>query len=317
MKQDQLRPTSLAEYVGQDQIKEPLKAAIASAKMRNQPLPHVLLSGPPGLGKTTLAMIIANEMNWQLIDLIGSTAGNPLGLSKKLLGLQPKTMFFIDEIHALRKQVQEVLYPVLEDNRVLYRLGDASAEIPLPPITILGATTDLGKLTQPFIDRFQLEFGLQFYHEDELVDLGTATAKKLNIEVPENSLEVMAKRARGTPRQMNTLLKWIRDFHLYKGNSINDPKFVEYVLWKNLKIDRVGLKPLDRNYLRVLRDANSAVGLEAIASRLRQAEVTLETFVEPFLMYVEMIQRVRNGRLITEKGLEHMEGMTGGQKKGS
>lgn len=308
MRKDKLRPSRLEEYIGQDHIKEQLQAAMTSAKSRGQPLAHVMLSGPPGLGKTTLALIIATEMEWKLLDLIGSTAGNPLGLSKKLLELKPKTMLFIDEIHALRSQVQEVLYPVLEDNRVLYRLGDSSAEIDIPPLTVLGATTDVGKLAQPFIDRFQLQFELQFYYEDELTTIGKLTCQRMGIEVPEESLYTIAQRSRGTPRHMNNFLKWIRDFQIYKGKTVNDPAFIEYVLWKNLRVDKLGLRGLERNYLRVLRDHNDGpVGLEAIASRLRQAETTLENFVEPFLMYAGLVERMRNGRKLTEKGAQHLE----------
>jgi Holliday junction DNA helicase RuvB len=309
MRKDILRPERLEGYVGQDQIKEQLKAALTSAKVREQPLGHVLLSGPPGLGKTTLALIIAKEMGWSLMDLIGSTAGNPTGLSKRIIGLKPKTMLFIDEIHALRKPVQEVLYPVLEDNRILFRLGDAAAEIDLNPLTVLGATTDLGKLTQPFIDRFQLQFELSFYHDDELVELGAATSTRLNIEVPEDSLTIIAERSRGTPRHLNNFLRWIRDFQIYKGNDVNDPKFVEYVLWKNLRVDSLGLRPIDRNYLRVLNDAKGPVGLEAISSRLQQPSITLEKFVEPFLSYAGLIERIRNGRQITSRGVGHLQKM--------
>jgi len=309
MKPDQLRPTRLTEYMGQDHIKDPLAAAISSAKQRGTPLPHVLLSGPPGLGKTTLAMIIANEMNWPILDLIGSTAGNPLGLSKKLLDLKDKSMFFIDEIHALRKPVQEVLYPVLEDGRLLYRRGIASAEFKLPPLTILGATTDLGKLAQPFIDRFQLQFELQFYEIDELEDLGQLTAQKLDLELPVGGMEQVAMRSRGTPRHVNTLLKWLRDYKLYKHTDLVDAEFIQMVLWGKLRIDSAGLRPLDRNYLRTLKESGVPLGIESIASRLRQAEVTLENTVEPYLMYSGMVARIRNGRMLTEKGAQHLNSL--------
>lgn len=309
MKQDQLRPTRLDGYIGQDGIKDQLGAALASAKVREDALPHVLLSGPPGLGKTTLAMIIANEMGWQMIDLIGSTVGNPTELTRKIMMIKPKTMFFIDEIHALRKPVQEVLYPVLEDNRVLYRVGSASAEIDLPPVTILGATTDLGKLAQPFIDRFQLQFELQFYHVDELTELGMISAKKLGMSPPEEAVDVIAERSRGTPRYMNNYLKWVRDFKIFEKAPRIDRDYIEYVMKRKLRIDSLGLRPLDRNYLRILADSASPIGVEALASQLRQAEITLENTVEPFLLYAGLVVRVRNGRAITDAGREHLRGI--------
>ena len=306
MKQDQLRPTRLDGYIGQDGIKDQLGAALASAKARDDALPHVLLSGPPGLGKTTLAMIIANEMGWKMIDLIGSTAGNPIGLTKKIMRMAPKTMFFIDEIHALRKPVQEILYPVLEDNRILYRIGSASAEVNLPPVTILGATTDLGKLAQPFIDRFQLQFELQFYHVDELTELGMISAQKLGMSPPEEAVDVIAERSRGTPRYVNNYLKWVRDFKIFEKAPQIDRPYVEYVMKSKLRIDNLGLRPLDRNYLRILADTASPIGIEALASQLRQAEVTLENTVEPFLLYAGLVVRVRNGRAITDAGRAHL-----------
>jgi Holliday junction DNA helicase RuvB len=251
-------------------------------------------------------MIIANEMSWGMLDLIGSTAGNPQGLSQKILGMKPQTMFFIDEIHALRKPVQEVLYPVLEDNRLLYRMGSAQGEFALPPLTVIGATTDLGKLAQPFIDRFQLDFALQFYEPDELEVIGQITAGKLGLELPDGALELVAGRSRGTPRIMNTNLKWLRDFKIYRHAVLTDTAFVEEVLWTKLKIDPEGLRPLDRNYLRALSGSDRPVGIEALASRLRQAKVTLENTVEPYLMYTGMAERAGNGRVITDKGRAHL-----------
>jgi Holliday junction DNA helicase RuvB len=251
-------------------------------------------------------MIIASEMGWGLFDLIGSTAGNPQGLSQKILGMKSKTMFFVDEIHALRKPVQEVLYPVLEDNRLLYRIGSASGEFALPPMTIIGATTDLGKLSQPFIDRFQLDFALQFYEPDELEEIGQITARKLDLELPEGAMDLVANRSRGTPRIMNTNLKWLRDFKIYKKVDLTDSAFVEEVLWTKLKIDPEGLRPLDRNYLRALSRSDRPVGIDALASRLRQARVTLENTVEPYLMYTGLAERSGSGRIITDKGRAHL-----------
>lgn len=316
MKADNLRPSRLDGYIGQETIKEPLAAAICSAKSRGQPLPHVLLSGPPGLGKTTLAMIIANEMGWPFMDLIGSTAGNPQGLGQRLMKLKGKSIFFIDEIHALRKPVQEVLYPVLEDGRLITRIGTMlSYDTQLPPLTILGATTDLGKLAQPFIDRFQLQFELQFYHDDELVDLGHNSAEKLDLgQLSDEVLEPIAERSRGTPRYVNQYLKWIRDFKIFEKENHIDREFVEHVLWTKLRIDALGLRPLDRNYLRTLEKAQGPIGVDSVASSLRQAVVTLETTVEPFLLYAGLIERIRNGRLITEKGKEHLSHMRRGKR---
>lgn len=307
MKQDQLRPTRLVDYIGQDQIKEQLGAALSSAKQRNDALGHVLLTGPPGLGKTTLAMIIANEMGWTMVDLIGSTVGNPTELAKKIMRIKPKTMFFIDEVHALRKAVQEVLYPVLEDNRVLFRLGSASTEVDLPPVTILGATTDMGKLAQPFIDRFQLQFELDFYYPDELEEIGAITARKLGLgDLTYNVIEVLAERSRGTPRYMNNYLKWMRDFEIFEKADKIDRPFVERIMRTKLRVDHLGLRPLDRNYLRTLITANGPMGVDAIASQLRQAETTIENTVEPFLLYSGLIQRLKAGRAITEAGREHI-----------
>lgn len=308
MKQDLLRPTQLDGYIGQDHIKDQLGAALASAKHRDAALPHVLLSGPPGLGKTTLAMIIAKEMGWELKDFIGSTAGNPGELSMKIRQVKPKTMFFIDEIHALRKPTQEVLYPVLEDNRILYKVGGlGSVEVDLPPLTVLGATTDLGKLAQPFIDRFQLQFELRFYEVDELAELGATSAKRLGMEIPLEAMDVIAERSRGTPRHTNNYLKWVRDFRIFEKTERVDRQYVEYIMRKKLRIDNLGLRPIDRNYLRTLANQPAPMGVEALASILRQAEVTLENTVEPFLLYSGLIVRVRNGRAITDSGRAHIQ----------
>lgn len=307
MNNDDLRPTRLQDYIGQDHIKEPIAAALASAKSRRAALPHMLLSGPPGLGKTTLALIMANEMGWPMVDIIGSTAGTPKELSLKILFLKGSNILFIDEIHALRTPVQEILYPVLEDGKLLYRAMGGSRAVPLQPLTVIGATTHLGKLAQPFIDRFQLQFELRFYEEDELMELGGHSATKLKLRIEEDGMEAIAVRSRGTPRYTNNYLKWLRDFAIYKGAP--DPMTEEYVvgiLWNKLKIDKLGLTPLDRNYLRALAEQPRPVGLESIAARLRQQEVTLENTVEPFVLYSGLVERIRNGRQITELGREHL-----------
>lgn len=305
---DALRPLRLEDYIGQDHIKEPLAAALYSARKRDRPLAHTLLSGPPGLGKTTLALIIAQEVGWKMVDVIGSTAGSPITLGRTFLHMDPKTLFFIDEVHALRKPVQEILYPVLEDNRLLIRWrGGVEGEYKLEPLTVVGATTDLGKLAQPFIDRFQLQFELRFYEIDELVEIATRSAVKLEIKIDEDGLDEIATRSRGTPRHTNNFLKWIRDFVLYHNAPRSvDAEYVKRIMWDKLKIDGQGLRPLDRNYMRALIDLGGAGGLEAIASKLRQADVTLENTVEPYLTYIGFVERQRGGRIITEAGREHL-----------
>lgn len=305
--EEALRPTTLDGYIGQDHIKEPIAAVIASTTARDATFPHMLLSGPPGLGKTTLALIIARAINRPMVDVIGSTAGNPAELSDKILFIHEPSVFFIDEIHALRTPVQEVLYPVLEDGRLLYKTMGRSNSVDIQPLTIIGATTHLGKLSQPFIDRFQLQFTLAFYEVDELVELGTISAKKLGLTIGEEALEAVADRSRGTPRYINNYLKWLRDFSIYQKQTTElDPPFVTSVLWGKLRIDKLGLTPLDRNFLRALADQDRPVGLEMVAARLRQQEITLENTVEPFLLYTGLMERIRNGRQITAAGRTHL-----------
>jgi len=308
MNKDDLRPTRLDDYIGQNHIKEPLNAALESALARDAPLPHVLLSGPPGLGKTTLSMILAWEMNWPMVDIIGSTAGTPKELSQRILFLREPSLLFIDEIHALRRPVQEVLYPVLEDGRLLYKSMSGSRSVDIQPLTIVGATTHLGLLAQPFIDRFLLQFQLVFYKVEELMELGHSSATKLGLTISEDGMEALAKRSRGTPRYTNNYLKWLRDFAIYQEKSKTmDADYVKHILWDKLKVDSLGLTPLDRSYLRHLAEYTSPVGLEPLAARMRQQEVTLENTVEPFLLYARLIERVRNGRQITELGRYHIK----------
>lgn len=301
---NELRPTKLEDYIGQEQIKDLLSTAIASAKQRNQALEHVLLNGPPGLGKTTLAQIIANELGWRIKTTISPNLGNGLAIQNLFTSTKPKTIFFIDEVHRLRKPVQEILYPVLEDGR-LYSVFNSQVELPLNPLTIIGATTNIGRLEQPFIDRFTLQFQLEYYTNDELCIIIYGSASKLKMQIEEGAIEAIAQRARGTPRIANNLLKRVRDYAVVRRVSVS-PELVEEILGTKLHIDELGLRKIDRRYLHILASSGS-MGIEAIATKLNEEVDTVEGYIEPFLIKVGLVERGRSGRWITDKGRKYAE----------
>jgi holliday junction DNA helicase RuvB len=301
---DSLRPTTLADYLGQPQVKRLVTVAIKGARGRGEPLDHVLLNGPPGLGKTTLANIIANEMGWHLKTVVSTNIATPKDTCLLIMGLPPKTMLFIDEIHRLRSNIQETLYPVLEDGKLFSWLGPVV--IPINPITIIGATTAIGKLQRPFIDRFGLQFQLEYYSPEDLVKIIQASIVKLHMTMTPSAMLVVAQRSRGTPRLANNYLKRLRDF----AQVTRDPgsaEFAERVLWEEFGIDHLGLDDLDRRYLWFLYDKPYGIGVDAIASALNEDVGTVEDFIEPFLVNQGLVERRRNGRWITEEGKDHLE----------
>lgn len=305
IRKDALRPTRLAGYLGQPQIKEVLETSILAAKERKEPLDHVLLNGPPGLGKTTLANIIANEMDWKIQAVIAPSLTAPIKAQNLLAITKPKTILFIDEVHRLRRTVQEFFYPVLEDGQMQI----SGAALDLPQITIIGATTAMGRLDQPFIDRFPLKFELEYYKGDVLDAIAEANVQKLKFGLDKEAITAVADRSRGTPRVLNNLLRRLRDFAQINRVAEGDADFVESVMWGKLGIDGLGLDKTDRKYLEVLEDAPYGIGLDAIAKEIAQSVETVEDYIEPFLIRLGFIERRSNGRWITNRGKDHLKGV--------
>jgi holliday junction DNA helicase RuvB len=301
---DNLRPTTLAQYLGQPQVKRLVEVSIQGAKRRNQPLDNVLLNGPPGLGKTTLANIIATEMGWNLKTIVSTNMGTPRDAVMLIQQLPKRTILFIDEIHRLRGNVQETLYPVLEDGKLYSWLGPV--EVPINPITIIGATTNIGKLERPFIDRFGLQFQLVYYTPEELTWIIRNSILKLKMHMTSDAMMVVAKRSRGTPRLANNYLKRLRDFAEVEKDP-GSALFAEKILWEEFGVDCLGLLKMDRQYLRILYNQPTGMGVDAIATELNEEVSTVEEVVEPFLISQGLVERRRNGRWITEAGMKHLE----------
>lgn len=307
MTRDALRPTRLKDYVGQEHIKDVLLTAIESAKIRKDSLDHVLVSGPPGLGKTTLANIIANELEWNFHPVLATGLGNiPMMNNLFMRWAIPPVVVFVDEVHRLKKATQETMYPLLEDGLVVNRYG--TGYDPLPGLfTMVGATTNSGKLERPFMDRFPLQFQLEYYTEEELTKILATNASKLQVTITEAGLEAIAERARRTPRIGNNILRRLRDYAVVEKRSIDD-LFVRQILWERMGIDDNGLRDLDRQYLQILSEGPSGMGVEALASKLNEEVETIEDAIEPYLLGLGLIERRRTGRWITKAGIEYVGG---------
>jgi Holliday junction DNA helicase RuvB len=301
-----LRPKTLDEYIGQRDVVERLRIAIEAAKQRGEPLEHLLLYGPPGLGKTTLAHIIANEMG---VNIIATTApsleraGDVMGY---LLSLKRGEVFFVDEVHRLPRHVEEFLYPVLEVFRVDFNLSKRPGAKPhrfeLLPFTFIGATTKAGNLSKPLRDRFGLKFRLDFYSVEELTQIVKRAAELLGIAIDDAGAIEIARRSRGTPRIANRLLRRVRDYAQVKGDGRITAEIARQALAME-GIDELGLDQLDRDYLTVLirEFGGGPAGLEAIAAMLQEDARTLEEMVEPFLLQIGFIRRTHQGRIATAK----------------
>ncbi len=306
-----IRPSLLEEYIGQGEVKENISIFIKAAKMREEPLDHVLLYGPPGLGKTTLAYIIANELSSNIKTTSGPSIEKPGDLAAILSTLEPGDVLFIDEIHRIPRFIEEILYSAMEDFTLDIIVGSDSSsrsiKIDLPPFTLVGATTRAGDLTGPLRDRFGIVSKLSFYTEEELTKIVKRTSKVLDCSIDDKAAIELARRSRGTPRIANRLFRRVRDYALVMGSGHIDLKITKIAL-DRLKVDSLGLDETDYNLLKSIIEKfdGGPVGIEAIASSIGEEQTTIEDVYEPFLLQNGFLKRTNRGRIVTKKAYDHL-----------
>ena len=306
-----LRPKYLNEYIGQNDVKENMKVFIEAAKMRNESLDHTLLYGPPGLGKTTLAYIIANELGTNIKTSSGPAIEKTGDLAAVLSTLEPGDVLFIDEIHRMPRVIEEVLYSAMEDFTLDIIIGtdgsSRSIKIDLPPFTLVGATTRAGDLSGPLRDRFGIISKLEYYSINDLKTIVKRTSDVFEVKIEDDAALELAKRSRGTPRIANRLLKRVRDFALVNGNGVIDLEIARKSLNK-LKVDSEGLDDTDHNLLKAIiyKFNGGPVGIDALSSSIGEEVTTIEDVYEPYLLQNGFLKRTNRGRVVTEKAYKHL-----------
>jgi Holliday junction DNA helicase RuvB len=310
-REDSLRPRRLADYIGQAELKQVLGIAVQATRSRGEALDHVLLHGPPGLGKTTMALVLAEELGVRCRITSAPALERPRDIVGLLMNLQPREVLFIDEIHRLNRVAEELLYPAMEDFRLDLTVGQGSTartrSLPLAPFTLVGATTRAGALSSPLRDRFGLVQRLEFYGLVDLQAIVERTAALLAIELRGAAALEVARRCRGTPRIANRLLRRVRDVAAVGGHGPIGPELVDQALRLH-RVDGRGLDGVDRRLLRLLLDSHGGgpVGLETLAAALGEDPATLETVVEPYLLQIGFLQRTPRGRVVTDAGRAHL-----------
>ena len=307
-----IRPALIEEYIGQKEVKDNMKVFIEAAKIRGESLDHVLLYGPPGLGKTTMAYIIANELEVNIKTASGPSIEKPGDLAAVLSSLEPGDVLFIDEIHRMPRFIEEILYPAMEDFTLDIIIGSEGStrniKIDLPPFTLVGATTKAGDLTSPLRDRFGIVNKLQYYTGEELTKIIKRTSKVLEAEIEEEAAKELASRSRGTPRIANKLFRRVRDFALVEGKGTIDLEVTKKAL-DRLKIDRIGLDETDKELLLAIIEKFSGgpVGIDSLATAVGEETSTIEDMYEPYLIQIGMLKRTSRGRIATPKAYEYFE----------